>query len=46
MLKEMLFSAARGVKVEWTIVADIVAALARGPGVDAEGVVACFWQTQ
>jgi phenylpyruvate tautomerase PptA (4-oxalocrotonate tautomerase family) len=46
VLIEILFSLGRSVKVKKKIVADIVAALAREPGLSPEGIMVCFKETQ
>ena len=46
VLVEILLSVGRSVKVKKKIVADIVAALAREPGLSPEGVMICFKETQ
>lgn len=44
-LIEILWSVGRSVKVKRTVVADIVAALARAPGLDPEHVMVVFTET-
>ena len=46
VLVEILLSVGRSVKVKKKIVIDIVAALAREPGLSPEGVMICFKETQ
>ena len=46
VLVEILFSVGRSVKVKRKLVADIVAAIARDPGVDPEGVMIVLKETQ
>jgi len=45
ILIEILLSVGRSVKVKRKIVADVIAALARDPGVNPEGVMICFKET-
>ena len=46
VLIEILLSLGRSIKVKKKIVADIVAALSRNPGLSPEGVMVCFKETQ
>ena len=46
VLIEVLFSVGRSVKVKRRILADLTAALARDPGLDAEQVMVVFKETQ
>lgn len=46
VLVEILLSVGRSAKVKRKIVADILAGLARDPGLNAENVMVCFKETQ
>lgn len=46
VLVEILLSVGRSAKVKRKIVADILAALAKDPGLNAENVMVCFKETQ
>lgn len=46
VLIEILLSVGRSVKVKKKILADLIAALTRDPGVNAENVMVCFKETQ
>jgi phenylpyruvate tautomerase PptA (4-oxalocrotonate tautomerase family) len=45
VLIEILLSVGRSVKVKKKILADLIAALARDPGLNAENVMVCFKET-
>jgi len=46
VLIEILLSVGRSVKVKKKILADLIAALTKDPGVNAENVMVCFKETQ
>jgi len=46
VLIEILLSVGRSVKVKKKILADLIAALTRDPGLNAENVMVCFKETQ
>jgi phenylpyruvate tautomerase PptA (4-oxalocrotonate tautomerase family) len=46
VLIEILLSVGRSVKVKKKILADLIAALIRDPGLNAENVMVCFKETQ